>query len=110
RFENFVFFQVNSRLLLSRNIEAQFPNYDKFIALHNERTAAFNSSLLNQTIQRVAVLSNERSRAVEFQLSGSTVKLTSANPEMGEASDRLDIQYEGPELKIGFNSQYLTEF
>ena len=110
RFENFLFFQVDSHLLLSRNIEAQFPNYEKFISLHNEKMAVFNSVELMRTIQRVAVLSNERSRAVEFSISEGSAKLSSANPEMGEASDAMDIQYDGPPLKIGFNSQYITEF
>lgn len=110
RFENFIFFQIDSHLLLSRNIEAQFPNYDKFVSLKNDKVATFNSMLLNQGIQRVAVLSNERSRAVEFSLSSGIANLSSANPEMGEASDAIDVQYEGTELKIGFNSQYMIEF
>jgi DNA polymerase III subunit beta len=110
RFENFLFFQVDSHLLLSRNIEAQFPNYEKFISLRNEKAAEFNTVQLNKAIQRVAVLSNERSRAVEFQISSGIAKLSSANPEMGEASDSIEITYDGEPLKIGFNSQYLMEF
>ncbi len=110
RFENFLFFKVDSHLLLSRNIEAQFPNYEKFISLRNEKAADFNAVQLNKAIQRVAVLSNERSRAVEFSISDGIAKLSSANPEMGEASDSLEISYSGEPLKIGFNSQYLTEF
>ncbi len=110
KFENFLFFQVDSHLLLSRNIEAQFPNYDKFISLRNDKTAVFNAVELNKTLQRVAVLANERSRAVEFSLAEQGATLSSANPEMGEASDSMEIQYEGTPLKIGFNSQYLSEF
>lgn len=110
KFENFLFFKVDSHLLLSRNIEAQFPNYDKFISLHNDRVASFNAVQLNKTIQRVAILSNERSRAVEFSMDEGVAKLSSANPEMGEATDSMEIQYDGPALKIGFNAQYLTEF
>ena len=110
KFENFLFFQVDSHLLLSRNIEAQFPNYDKFISLQNDKTAVFNAVELNKTLQRVAVLANERSRAVEFSLAEQGATLSSANPEMGEASDSMEIQYEGTPLKIGFNSQYLSEF
>lgn len=110
KFENFLFFQVDSHLLLSRNIEAQFPNYDKFISLRNDKTAVFNAVELNKTLQRVAVLANERSRAVEFSLAEQGATLSSVNPEMGEASDSMEIQYEGTPLKIGFNSQYLSEF
>ncbi len=110
RFENFLFFQVDSRLLLSRNIEAQFPNYEKFVSLRNEKAAIFNSLDLMKTIQRVAVLSNERSRAVEFSFEEGSAKLSSANPEMGEASDSMDIQYSAEPMKIGFNCQYVIEF
>jgi len=110
RFENFLFFQIDSHLLLSRNIEAQFPNYDKFISLHNDKNASFNSAELGRTIKRVSVVSNERSRAVEFSLSDGIAKLSSTNPEMAEGSDSMEIQYEGPPLKIGFNSQYIIEF
>jgi DNA polymerase III subunit beta len=110
RFENFIFFQIDSHLLLSRNIEAQFPNYEKFISLRNDKTVAFNAVQLNKTIRRVAVVSNERSRAVEFELSGGIAKLSSTNPEMAEGSDTLEIEYDGPPLKIGFNSQYVMDF
>lgn len=110
RFENFLFFQIDSHLLLSRNIEAQFPNYEKFISLKNDKTAAFNSAELGRTIKRVSVVSNERSRAVEFGMSDGLAKLSTTNPEMAEGSDSMEIQYEGPQLKIGFNSQYIIEF
>jgi DNA polymerase III subunit beta len=110
RFENFLFFQIDSHLLLSRNIEAQFPNYDKFISLRNDKTAAFNSAELGRTIKRVSVVSNERSRAVEFNLTDGIAKLSTTNPEMAEGSDSMEIQYEGPPIKIGFNSQYIIEF
>jgi DNA polymerase-3 subunit beta len=101
---------VDAHHLLSRNIEAQFPNYDKFISLRNEKQAFFNSVELNRRIRRVSVVSNERSRAVEFSITEGLAKLSSANPDMAEGSDTMEIQYEGPELKIGFNSQYLMDF
>jgi DNA polymerase-3 subunit beta len=101
---------VDAHHLLSRNIEAQFPNYDKFISLRNEKTATFNAVELNRRIRRVSVVSNERSRAVEFSISEGMAKLSSANPDMAEGSDTLEIQYDGPDIKIGFNSQYLMDF
>lgn len=110
RFESFLFFRIDSHLLLSRNIEAQFPNYEKFISLRNDKMAVFNSVMLNKTIRRVAVVSNERSKAVEFHISEGSARLSSANPEMAEGSDSMDIEYSGPDLKIGFNSQYMTDY
>ena len=110
RFENFVFFRVDAHHLLSRNIEAQFPNYDKFISLRNDKNAIFNAVELNRRIRRVSVVSNERSRAVEFSISEGLAKLSSANPDMAEGSDTMEIQYDGPDIKIGFNSQYLMDF
>jgi DNA polymerase-3 subunit beta len=110
RFDNFLFFRLDSRLLLSRNIEAQFPNYEKFISLKNDKMAVFNTVDLSRRLRRVSVVSNERSRAVEFSLEAGMAKLASASPEMMEGYDTMEIDYQFGPLKIGFNSQYLSDF
>jgi DNA polymerase-3 subunit beta len=72
--------------------------------------ATFNAIELNRRIKRVSVVSNERSRAVEFSISEGMAKFSSANPDMAEGSDTMEIQYDGPDIKIGFNSSYLMDF
>jgi len=60
--------------------------------------------------RRVSLLSSERSRGVKFSIAKGSLKLFSSNPEIGEARDDLDVEYKGPELEVGFNSQYLLDF
>jgi DNA polymerase-3 subunit beta len=58
----------------------------------------------------VALLSNERSRAVKFQLEPGKVDVTSSSPELGEARETLLVHYSGPALQICFNAQYVLDF
>jgi DNA polymerase-3 subunit beta len=58
----------------------------------------------------VAILSNERSRAVKFVLDKGKVEVTSSSPEFGEAREPLPIDYSGPPLTICFNAQYVLDF
>jgi DNA polymerase-3 subunit beta len=58
----------------------------------------------------VSLLSTERSRGIRFNIEPSQIKLYSSNPEIGEARDKVDVDYKGNEIEIGFNSQYLLDF
>ena len=65
---------------------------------------------LSGAIRRVSLLSTERSKGIKFYLEKNRVRLFSSNPEIGEARDKLDVEYKGQELEIGFNAQYLLGF
>ena len=65
---------------------------------------------MTQAVRRVAILSNERSRAVKFVLDKGKVEVTSSSPEFGEAREPLQIDYSGPPLTICFNAQYVIDF
>jgi DNA polymerase-3 subunit beta len=56
------------------------------------------------------LLSTERSRGIKFYLDKNRLRLFSSNPEIGEARDKLTVEYSGQEMEIGFNSQYLLDF
>jgi DNA polymerase-3 subunit beta len=55
-------------------------------------------------------LSAERSRGIKFTLEKNRLRLFSSNPEIGEARDKLDVEYKGATIEIGFNSQYILDF
>src|SRR5450631_2991369 len=67
RGENHLFFQVGDRLLISRMIDGQFPAYERVIPKGNDKHTEFERDRLTAAIKRVALLSNERSRAVKIQ-------------------------------------------
>jgi DNA polymerase-3 subunit beta len=108
--ENNLFFKVGARTLISRIIESKFPNYQAVIPKDNPNILSLLREELAGAIRRVSLLSAERSKGIKFYLEKNRMKLFSSNPEIGEARDRLDVEYKGQALEIGFNSQYLLDF
>jgi len=108
--ENHVYFQVGSRLLISRLLSGQFPNYEMVMPKNNERSATFDTTSLNQAIRRVALMADDRSHAIRFHLSKEQLLITSQNAEEGEARETVETDFAGEETDIGFNAQYLQDF
>ena len=61
-------------------------------------------------IERVAQFADERSRAIRVQFTNGEVRVFSSSVEMGESEESVASEYQGPELEIGFNAQYLLDF
>lgn len=107
---NHIFFEVGKRLLISRMLYGQFPNYDMVMPKTNDKKVEFDSALLNQAIRRVALMADERSRSIRFHLEPEQLVISSQNAEEGEASETVQTDYSGEETDIGFNAQYLQDF
>ena len=110
RGENHLFFEVGGRLLISRMIDGQFPAYERVIPKGNDKHIEFERDRLTNAVKRVALLSNERSRAVKFQIDNGKVEVTSSSPEFGEAKETLPVDYGGASMQICFNAQYVLDF
>ena len=110
RGENHLFFGVGGRLLISRMIDGQFPAYERVIPKGNDKHIEFERDRLTNAVKRVALLSNERSRAVKFQLEKGKVDVTSSSPDLGEARETLPVEYTGGAMQICFNAQYVLDF
>lgn len=108
--ENSLFFKVGRRTLISRIIESKFPNYQAVIPKDNPGRLAVSREELANAIRRVSLLSAERSKGIKFTIDKNRMRLFSSNPEIGEARDRLAVEYKGQDLEIGFNAQYLLDF
>ena len=110
RGENHLFFNVGGRMLISRMIDGQFPAYERVIPKGNDKHIEFERDRLTNAVKRVALLSNERSRAVKFQIEKGKVDVTSSSPELGEAHEMLPVEYGGEAMQICFNAQYVLDF
>src|SRR5207237_2893555 len=108
--ENHIFFEVGGRLLISRMIDGQFPAYERVIPKGNDKHIEFERDRLTNAVKRVALLSNERSRAVKFQIDKGKVDVTSSSSEFGDAREQLSVDYQGGPLSISFNAQYVLDF
>ncbi|HEY5883494.1 MAG TPA: DNA polymerase III subunit beta [Pyrinomonadaceae bacterium] len=107
---NHIFFEVGTRLLISRMLYGQFPNYEMVMPKNNDKEVQFDSGLLNQAIRRVALMADERSHAIRFHLGSNELVISSQNAEEGEANETVQTDYTGEETDIGFNAQYLQDF
>ena len=110
RGENHLFFTAGDRLLISRMIDGQFPAYERVIPKGNDKHIEFERDRLTNAVKRVALLSNERSRAVKFQIDSGKVDVTSSSPDLGEAKETLPVEYTGTSMQICFNAQYVLDF
>lgn len=108
--ENHLFVEVGGRLLISRLVDGQYPAYDRVIPKSNDKRIEFDRDRLLSVLRRVSLLSSERSRAVKFHIGDHAVKVTSDSPDMGSAEEVLPVDYDGPDVQICFNVQYVQEF
>jgi len=108
--DNHIYFEIGARLLISRMLYGQFPNYEMVMPKNNDKSVEFDSGLLNLAIRRVALMADERSHAIRFHLEPNQLVISSQNAEEGEANETLQTEYSGEETDIGFNAQYLQEF
>ena len=108
--ENHLFFDVDGRMLISRMIDGQFPAFERVIPKGNDKTIEFDRERLTSAVKRVALLSNERSRAVKFEVSKGKVEVTSSSSEFGEAHEQLPVEFSGGDMAISFNAQYVLDF
>ena len=107
---NHIYFEVGPRLLISRTLTGQFPNYEMVIPKANDKAVTFDCASLGQAIRRVALMADDRSRAVRLHLTPGQLNITSQTAEEGEANESLPTEYAGEELEIGFNAGYLQDF
>jgi len=110
RGENHLFFQIGERVLISRMIDGQFPAYERVIPKGNDKHIDFERDRLTNAVKRVALLSNERSRAVRFLADKGKVEIVSSSPEFGEAREELIVDYASTPTQICFNAQYVLDF
>ncbi|MGA2002082.1 MAG: DNA polymerase III subunit beta [Terriglobales bacterium] len=108
--ESTLFFRVGPRLLTSRQLTGQFPNYEAVLPKDITKSILVQGDELGAAISRVAQFADERSRAVRLRLEKGELKLSASSTEAGESEDSIEVAYDGDTMAIGFNAQYLLDF
>ncbi len=98
-----------SAVLMIRLIEGKYPNYQQFIPAKLPLKMSLPREIFLQSLERVALLANQKSKAVQLMLSQGKMEISSNNPELGDAKEELEVDYKGQDLKIGFNAKYITD-
>jgi DNA polymerase III subunit beta len=108
--ENHLFFRIDKRLLLSRKLTGNFPDYDRVLPKEHPHTLLIQRDELKSAIERVAQFADERSHAIRLQILKGELKVHSSISETGESEETIPVDYAGSDMEIGFNAQYLLDF
>jgi DNA polymerase-3 subunit beta len=108
--DNHLFFQVGHRLLITRKLTGNFPDYERVLPKEHTLTAKLARDEIRSAIERVAQFADERSRAIRVQFTNGEVRIFSSSVETGESEESVISEYDGPDIEIGFNAQYLLDF
>jgi DNA polymerase-3 subunit beta len=108
--DNHLFFEFGPRLLITRKLTGNFPDYERVLPQDNANIARLAKDEIKSAIERVAQFADERSRAIRVQFAAGEVKVFSSALETGESEESVPGDYAGPDLEIGFNAQYLLDF
>ena len=106
---NHLLVRAGTTFLSVRMIEGQFPDYRQVIPKHNNKTLEIDRADFVDSLRRVALIANEKSKGVKLQVSSGKLEISSNNPDLGEASEQIEIGYKGDHVEIGFNAKYLQE-
>jgi DNA polymerase-3 subunit beta len=90
-------------------IDGKFPDYERVVPQGHTKSVLLSRELLLHSLQRVAILTNEKFRGVRLVLSPGSLKIISTNAEQEEAQEEIEIDYKGEGLDIGFNVTYLLD-
>jgi DNA polymerase-3 subunit beta len=103
-------FSLDSRILASRLLTGQFPNYEAVLPKENGKVVELNREEFEDVVRRVSLLADERLRGVRLAFEEDRLEISASSPEYGEAKEFVETQYGHEPLQIGFNAQYLLEF
>jgi DNA polymerase-3 subunit beta len=106
---NHVRAQVGNIRFTSKLIDGRFPEYGRVIPANPNKMVEADRDVLRAALQRTAILSNEKYRGIRLMLKQGVLTLQAHNPEQEEAEDQIEVNFDGDELEVGFNVNYLLD-
>jgi DNA polymerase-3 subunit beta len=108
--DNHIFLQTKDATMVARLMNGHFPDYERVLPRMNNNVATINRKDLAGAIERVAQFADERSHAIRLALTSGEVSIAASAIESGESTDAVPCSYDGPNIEIGFNASYITDF
>ncbi|HEY9687982.1 MAG TPA: DNA polymerase III subunit beta, partial [Coleofasciculaceae cyanobacterium] len=93
--------------VLSRLLDGQYPKYNQLIPAENKIVAYANKKEFIESLERTAVMANERTNIVKMVLDKGNMSLAAQTPDVGDSKDTMEILYDGDTLNIAFNYKYV---
>ena len=95
--------------MITKLIDGKFPDYTRVIPTNYQKHITLSRAQLLQSLQRAAILSNEKFRGVRWMLTTNALRISCTNNEQEEAQEELEVDYAGDALDVGFNITYLLD-
>jgi DNA polymerase-3 subunit beta len=109
RSDNHLGFRASSTEVYTRLIEGTYPNYEQVIPRDNDKSATIDKKSFESAVRRMAVVASDQTHRIRLKFEPGRVHLNVLTPDLGEGHDELEVGYDGSELEIGFNANYLLE-
>ncbi len=106
---NHVRAQIGDIRFTSKLIDGRFPEYSRVIPATPATTIKADRDVLRQALQRTAILSNEKYRGIRVTVKKNVITVQAHNPEQEEAEEEIEVSYDGLDLEVGFNVNYLLD-
>ena len=106
---NHIRIQLEGIRFTSKLIDGRFPEYERVIPKESSNELTADRGAFKGALQRTAILSNEKYRGIRLVIRDSGVVLQAHNPEQEEAEEELEVEYNGEDIEIGFNVNYLLD-
>lgn len=106
---NHIQVKIDNLTFTSKLIDGRFPDYNRVIPEKGENLLAIDRNEFKQALVRASILSNEKFRGIRLLLNREVIKLQSHNPDHEEADVELEAQYDGDDIEIGFNVNYMLD-
>lgn len=106
---NHLGFCSESKEVYTRLIDGKYPNYEQVIPKDNDKSARVSRTAMEAAVRRIAVVASASTRRVKLAFENDRVHLDAMTPDLGEAHDEVELDYQGDGIEIGFNANYLLE-
>lgn len=108
--EKDVSFMIDNIFVKARIIDGVFPEYNKVIPKGSETIVHVNVEEISAAMDRISLISKDTAnKKVTFDFSDEGLKISAESPDSGSAEEVLDVDMEGPALKISFNYVYIVD-
>ena len=100
---------VDHLYLVSKIVEGNYPNYRQVIPKETEHRVKIERELMLECVHRAALVTSDKSNSVKIKISKNLLEISGQSTEYGESHESMAIAYDGPEVQVAFNPQFLTE-
>jgi DNA polymerase-3 subunit beta len=107
--DNSAVIRKGNTVVVMRLIDGEFPDYTKVIPVNNDRNVQINRDKFLHSLKRMAILSSEKFKGIKIEVNPELIVISSSNPELGEAREEIEVNYEGNSISARFNAKYLID-